>query len=70
MFPPPSWQHVEVLEQLLQDWGMGEHLLLIGNQGVGKNKLADRFLELINRPREYLQLHRDSTVQVGVRGEE
>ena len=49
---------------------MGEHLLLIGNQGVGKNKLADRFLELINRPREYLQLHRDSTVQVGVRGEE
>ena len=27
-------------------------------QGVGKNKIADRFLHLLNRPREYLQLHR------------
>ena len=36
----------------------GEHLLLIGNQGVGKNKLADRFLQLLKLPREYIQLHR------------
>ena len=27
-------------------------------QGVGKNKIADRFLHLLNRPREYIQLHR------------
>uniref|UniRef100_A0A667G105 von Willebrand factor A domain-containing protein 8 n=1 Tax=Lynx canadensis TaxID=61383 RepID=A0A667G105_LYNCA len=32
-------------------------------QGVGKNKIVDRFLHLLNRPREYIQLHRDTTVQ-------
>ena len=32
-------------------------------QGVGKNKLIDRLLNLLNRPREYIQLHRDTTVQ-------
>ena len=32
-------------------------------KGVGKNKLVDRLLKLMNRPREYLQLHRDTTVQ-------
>ncbi|KAK7868613.1 hypothetical protein R5R35_008422 [Gryllus longicercus] len=56
-------QHVTALEWLLQDFFLGEHLLLIGNQGVGKNKLADRLLQLLNRPREYIQLHRDTTVQ-------
>lgn len=35
----------------------------MGNQGVGKNKIADRLLQLMNRPREYIQLHRDTTVQ-------
>jgi len=29
---------------------------------VGKNKLADRFLELLQIPREYIQLDRDTTV--------
>ncbi|PSN51375.1 von Willebrand factor A domain-containing protein 8, partial [Blattella germanica] len=56
-------QHILVLEWLLQDFSLGEHLLLVGNQGVGKNKLADRLLQLLNRPREYIQLHRDTTVQ-------
>ena len=46
------------MEDMLKDYSLGEHLLLIGNQGVGKNKLADRFLHLLNCPREYLQLHR------------
>ncbi|KAF7790654.1 hypothetical protein EIP86_001610 [Pleurotus ostreatoroseus] len=32
---------------------LGEHLVLLGNQGVGKNKVVDR---------EYIQLHRDTTV--------
>ena len=31
-------------------------------QGVGKNKIADRFLHLLNRPREYIQLHRYKAV--------
>lgn len=41
---------------------MSEHLLLMGNQGTGKNKVIDRVVELLGRPREYMQLHRDSTV--------
>ncbi|CAJ0865553.1 11051_t:CDS:10 [Entrophospora sp. SA101] len=51
----------DALEELLVK--NGEHLLLIGNQGVGKNKLADYFLQLLKLPREYIQLHRDTTVQ-------
>jgi MoxR-like ATPase len=47
---------------MLKDFMLGEHLLLIGNQGVGKNKLTDRFLQLLCLPREYIQLHRDTTV--------
>ncbi|XP_051781637.1 von Willebrand factor A domain-containing protein 8 [Erpetoichthys calabaricus] len=56
-------QHMMIMEDMLKDFLLGEHLLLVGNQGVGKNKIADRFLHLLNRPREYLQLHRDTTVQ-------
>src|SRR5205823_607638 len=56
--------HVMLLAELLKDLLVGErHLLLIGNQGVGKNKLADRLLQLLRREREYMQLHRDTTVQ-------
>lgn len=56
-------QHMMVMEDMLKDFLLGEHLLLVGNQGVGKNKIVDHFLHLMNRPREYLQLHRDTTVQ-------
>ncbi|CAG9859748.1 unnamed protein product [Phyllotreta striolata] len=56
-------QHVALMEEMLQDFELGYHLLLVGNQGVGKNKIVDRFLHLLNRPREYIQLHRDTTVQ-------
>ncbi|KAH7915875.1 AAA domain-containing protein [Hygrophoropsis aurantiaca] len=41
---------------------LGEHVVLLGNQGVGKNKIVDRICQLLGRPREYIQLHRDSTV--------
>ncbi|ESN95825.1 hypothetical protein HELRODRAFT_193483 [Helobdella robusta] len=58
-----NYQHLKVMEDMLKDFLLGEHLLLIGNQGVGKNKIADRFLQLLNKPREYIQLHRDTTVQ-------
>jgi len=56
-------QHTLVLEAMLSDFMLGEHILLIGNQGVGKNKLCDRLLQLMQREREYVQLHRDTTVQ-------
>lgn len=55
--------HTAILKEMLKDYQLGDHLLLIGNQGVGKNKLADYFLQLLQLPREYIQLHRDSTVQ-------
>eukprot|EP01043_Picozoa_sp_COSAG02_P007426 COSAG02_NODE_221_length_28385_cov_5.795164_7_plen_1631_part_00 len=54
--------HTRLLRSMLQDFLLGEHLLLIGNQGVGKNKLTDRLLQLLRREREYIQLHRDTTV--------
>jgi energy-coupling factor transporter ATP-binding protein EcfA2 len=50
------------LRAMRAEWARGEHLLLLGNQGVGKNKLADRLLQTLRRPRRYVQLHRDSTV--------
>ncbi|KAF9432703.1 von Willebrand factor A domain-containing protein 8, partial [Entomortierella beljakovae] len=56
-------KQTEILMEMLKDYQLGEHLLLIGNQGVGKNKLADYFLQLLKLPREYIQLHRDTTVQ-------
>eukprot|EP00668_Euglena_longa_P001746 GGOE01002056.1.p1 GENE.GGOE01002056.1~~GGOE01002056.1.p1 ORF type:complete len:1414 (-),score=516.23 GGOE01002056.1:25-4002(-) len=56
-------QHTRTLQELLMSYSTGDHLLLIGNQGVGKNKLADRLLHLLSMPRHYIQLHRDTTVQ-------
>eukprot|EP00435_Cladocopium_sp_Y103_P037254 s938_g9.t2 len=56
-------QHLAALRAMMIDWQLDRHLLLIGNQGVGKNKLADRFLGMLHLEREYLQLHRDTTVQ-------
>ncbi|KAG6609485.1 von Willebrand factor A domain-containing protein 8 [Phytophthora cinnamomi] len=48
------------MQAMLQDVVAGQkHMLLIGNQGVGKNKLADRLLQLLQQEREYIQLHRD-----------
>ncbi|ETW00905.1 hypothetical protein, variant 1 [Aphanomyces invadans] len=61
-FPIPK--HAIVMRQMLQDIVSGQpHLLLIGNQGVGKNKVVDRLLQLMHQEREYVQLHRDTTVQ-------
>jgi MoxR-like ATPase len=55
-------KHTLVLEAMLKDLTIGDHLLLMGNQGVGKNKLTDYLLMLLHREREYVQLHRDTTV--------
>ena len=52
-----------LLRDILRSFKDGNHILLVGNQGVGKNKLIDGLLQLLEAPREYLQLHRDSTVQ-------
>ncbi|TPX40629.1 hypothetical protein SeLEV6574_g06527 [Synchytrium endobioticum] len=55
-------QQTRILMEMIKDYQLGEHLCLIGNQGVGKNKLTDKFLEMLRLPREYIQLHRDTTV--------
>ena len=57
--------HTQVLQKLLSTHTskINNSFLLIGNQGVGKNKLVDYMLSLLNREREYVQLHRDTTVQ-------
>jgi hypothetical protein len=50
--------HSIILNNIIRDFNLDENLLLIGNQGTGKNKLVDKFLMLIKKPREYIQLHR------------
>jgi uncharacterized membrane protein YgcG len=50
------------MQEILKDFMIGEHILLVGNQGVGKNKVVDYILQRLNLPREYIQLHRDTTV--------
>jgi hypothetical protein len=47
---------------MMRDYMLGFHMLLIGNQGVGKNKIVDKFLQTLQLPRQYIQLHRDTTV--------
>ena len=55
--------HTQVMADVLASHAAGEKaILLIGNQGVGKNKVADRLLHLLNAEREYVQLHRDTTL--------
>lgn len=51
-----------LLRDMAIDWQLHENLLLVGNQGVGKNKVVDVFLQLLSRPRVYMQLSRDTTV--------
>jgi MoxR-like ATPase len=44
-FDIPS--HVNAIQDLLQDWSNGERaLLLLGNQGVGKNMIVDRICQI------------------------
>ena len=66
LVPSPAFvaieDHVTLLRDMLSDWSLGQHLLLLGRQGVGKNKLTDKMLQLLNAEREYVQLHRDTTV--------
>ncbi|GMI06283.1 hypothetical protein TrLO_g11996 [Triparma laevis f. longispina] len=60
-YPIPN--HMRLIKDLLHSLATSSpHLLLIGNQGVGKNKIADQLCKQISAEREYIQLHRDSTV--------
>lgn len=49
--------HIKILKDMLTDWSCGERfMLIIGNQGVGKNKLADKLVQVLNFEREYIQV--------------
>ncbi|SCU65074.1 AAA domain (dynein-related subfamily)/von Willebrand factor type A domain containing protein, putative [Trypanosoma equiperdum] len=58
----PNPVHESVIVWLAKQYAVGNNILLIGNQGVGKNKVVDAFLARVGTPREYIQLHRDTTV--------
>lgn len=49
-----NFQYLVVMEDMLKDFFLGEYLLLVGNQGVGKNKIVDCFLYLMNKFCEYI----------------
>ena len=56
--------HTRVLQDILDAHSVGERALLImGFQGVGKNRVVDSLLWRLHAEREYLQLNRDFTVQ-------
>ncbi|CAG5045448.1 unnamed protein product [Parnassius apollo] len=55
-------QYKKVMELLLQDIKRGNHLLLVENRGLENKKVADRLLQYLNRPTEYTQLQRNTTV--------
>ena len=55
--------HTQVLADILAAHSVGEEALLVmGFQGVGKNRIIDHLLSRLACEREYLQLHRDTTV--------
>lgn len=61
-FPNPMQENI--MRQILESHSVGERALLItGYQGVGKNKVVDHLLSQLNCEREYMQLHRDTTIQ-------
>ncbi|KAK0546025.1 hypothetical protein OC861_004801 [Tilletia horrida] len=52
-----------LLQQICEDLQvLREPVLCLGPQGSGKNRIVDEALRLVGRPREYIQLHRDTTV--------
>ena len=56
-------KHLRIIADILKDYQCGErNILLIGPQGTGKNKVTDHLLQSLRVEREYLQLHRDTTV--------
>lgn len=67
LVPNPRYEEnpgqARVKMDILEAHHVGEKALLItGYQGVGKNKIVDRLLHQMNCEREYLQLHRDTTI--------
>ena len=58
-------QHMRALEGVARELFplRQRYVLLLGPQGVGKNRVADFLLQTLGWERMYMQLHRDTTVQ-------
>ena len=41
--------HLEIIDQLKHDFDRGSHILMVGNQGVAKNRITDKFLSSMVR---------------------
>ena len=55
-------QNRQMRDLAIDLFALDDHVVLLGNQGTGKNRVSDRLLQLLDRPREFIQLHRDTTV--------
>lgn len=62
VFYENKWQQ-RIVDEMQHELELGHHLLLLGFQGTAKNKLCDYLLQRLSAPRQYIQLHRDVTVQ-------
>ncbi|CAG5045409.1 unnamed protein product [Parnassius apollo] len=56
-------QHDKATELLLQDIQRGNYLLLVDNRGLENNTSAQRVIQLLNRPTEYIQLNGETTIE-------
>eukprot|EP01064_Diplonema_japonicum_P007129 TRINITY_DN1484_c1_g3_i2.p1 TRINITY_DN1484_c1_g3~~TRINITY_DN1484_c1_g3_i2.p1 ORF type:complete len:1838 (+),score=402.93 TRINITY_DN1484_c1_g3_i2:53-5515(+) len=58
-------RHLEIMEGLAREFFIQEekYLMLLGPQGVGKNRITDYLLQNLGWERMYMQLHRDTTIQ-------
>eukprot|EP01059_Diplonema_ambulator_P006574 TRINITY_DN16228_c0_g1_i1.p1 TRINITY_DN16228_c0_g1~~TRINITY_DN16228_c0_g1_i1.p1 ORF type:complete len:1840 (+),score=308.42 TRINITY_DN16228_c0_g1_i1:488-5521(+) len=57
-------RHIEIMEGLAKEFFIQEEkfLMLLGPQGVGKNRITDYLLQNLGWERMYMQLHRDTTI--------
>jgi len=60
----PVHDHLLFMERIMEVAFRGgeKHVLVIGSQGVGKNRIIESLLQMLRGERYYMQLHRDSTV--------
>ena len=58
-------RHMQAMEEMARELFENEQqfLMVLGPQGVGKNRITDYLMQKLQWERMYMQLHRDTTVQ-------
>eukprot|EP01060_Flectonema_neradi_P011084 TRINITY_DN1814_c0_g1_i5.p1 TRINITY_DN1814_c0_g1~~TRINITY_DN1814_c0_g1_i5.p1 ORF type:complete len:1845 (+),score=374.06 TRINITY_DN1814_c0_g1_i5:658-6192(+) len=61
----PIAKHLDIMESLCREFFINKEqfIMLLGPQGVGKNRITDYLLQSLGWERMYMQLHSDTTVQ-------